>query len=99
MARKLYKDNTDKFLENIDAPTAAAASKRHDRTPAEGQKLRENRTTKSWLVSQRQFGAGAQFNAIPRFDFFQTSSPIYRMMLCLAYASSGSHHSGGIALA
>jgi hypothetical protein len=50
-------------------------NKRHDRSSDEEQKLRENRTTKSWLVSQRQFGAGAQFNAIPRYDFFQKSSP------------------------
>jgi len=80
MARKLCKNKTDKILEAIDAPTAAAANKRHDRSPDEGQKLRENRTTKSWLVSQPQFGAGAQFNAIPRYDFFQKS----RTMLCLA---------------
>ena len=84
MARKLLKDNADKILESIDAPTAAVANKRHDRSPEEGQKLRENRMKKSWLTSQRQFGAGAQFNAIPRFDFFQKSSPIYRTMLCMA---------------
>ena len=56
--QKLYKDKTDKILENFDTPTAAAANKRHDRSPEEGQKLRGNRTTKSWLVSQRQFGTG-----------------------------------------
>ena len=79
MARKLYKDNADTIIESFDAPTAAEAKKRHgyDRSPEEGQRLRENRITKSWLISQRQFGAGAQFNAIPRFDFFQKSSPIY----------------------
>jgi hypothetical protein len=27
------------------------------------------------VVSQRQFGAGAQFNAIPSYDFFQKSGP------------------------
>ena len=32
MARKLCKNKTDKILEDIDAPTAAAANKWHDRS-------------------------------------------------------------------